>query len=264
VFLFLCGAPSSRENPRKRVGNGNTLRATQPLEKQNRGACWGLSLPLPRVLTKRSKLCCAAAFFHRLDNACTRPNPNEEGERGGNFRDPFMVRITYEGGEVSYFFFGLTLQHFNHSRRVLRFAPQLCTMLAGVLARSSFGGGGGGVVCGLSTYNNTSSVVARGDSGGPSSFRCGSPPGDHHSKRDSGGLGRSSSSAVKRRTSFTTTWKTPRSVPASITSSAARRKQKRRTHLSRTTGGDDSDNDHPFGDGSSGDENNEFPWGWWR
>ena len=41
-----------------------------------------------------------------------------------------MVRITYEGGEVSYFFFGLTLQHFNHSQRVLRFAPQLCTMLA--------------------------------------------------------------------------------------------------------------------------------------
>merc|ERR1712216_699274 len=140
-----------------------------------------------------------------------------------------------------------------HSRRVLRFGAQ--KMLAGVLARSSFGGG---VVCGLSTYNSSSSVAFARDSG-PSSFRNGSPPAGDHSKRDGGGLGRSSSSAVKRRPSFNTTRKTPRSVPASITSSAARRKQKRRTHLSRTTEGDVSDNDHPFGD-----ENNEFPWGWWR
>lgn len=191
------------------------------------------------------------------------PKCQRGGGTGRVFSGSFHGPNSIEGGEVSSFVFRFDTSAFSiilDAFCVL--LPNIVTMLAGVLARSSFGGGG--VVCGLSTYNNTSSVVARGDSGGPSSFRCGSPPGDNHSKRDSGGLGRSSSSAVKRRTSFTTTWKTPRSVPASITSSAARRKQKRRTHLSRTTGGDDSDNDHPFGDGSSGDENNEFPWGWWR
>ena len=78
----------------------HTLRATQPLKIVERAGAYHCRC-LESLDKKEQAVLCAAAFFYielgqwksHAHKACTRPNANEEGERGGYFRDPFMIQI---------------------------------------------------------------------------------------------------------------------------------------------------------------------------